>query len=407
MRLVINPEKALQIVIKKKNQIVVIPKSTCYTTNKYLFSSKRDEKKEVVILKLLLEIDKKQYKLDYYSLSSEKTDFLLFWEKLNKKQLLINSCGLKKKNFLKNINKYRKFSSIETKNYKSINNLAWINIIDYCRNLKMILNSRSLDLVSTCTGYSASKHILEILNHLDSKNAIDYEDLILVEAILFFKNFSTIRSYIKNKIKSKRLKNWVETWDCYYEKLYLELIKKGKCTGCVCDLPEFYDVKYCGKDLSHHLSKKFLISCILTTSKWKLTDDLKNYVKERLENRLKPYLEKEIKLPLSNCTQKENDTKPFFSNRTLKKDETSEFIINPTQKENDTKPFFSNRTLKKDETSEFIINPTQKENDTKLFFSNRILKKDETSPFFINPIQKEDNTKPFFSNRTLKKDETS
>jgi len=332
MRLIINTEKTLQIVIEKKNQIVVVPKLTNYTTIKYLFSNKRNKEKEVVILKLLLEIDNEQYKLENYNLYCEKIDFLLFWEKLNKRQLLVNSYGLKKKNFLKNINKYRKFSSINTKNYKSVHNLGWINIIDYCRNLKIILNSKSLNVVSTCTGYLASKHILDILNYLDSKNVIDYEDLILIEAILFFKNFSTIRSYIENKIKSKRLNNWVETWDCYYEKSYLELIKKGKCTGCVCDLPEFYDVKYCGEDLSHHLSKKFLISCILTTSKWKLTDDLKNYVKKRLEKRLKPYLEKEIKLPLSNCTQKKNETNSFF--------------INPPQKEDDIKPFFSNRTKK-------------------------------------------------------------
>jgi hypothetical protein len=151
----------------------------------------------------------------------------------------------------------------------------------------------------------------------------------------------------------------VETWDCYYEKLYLELIKKGKCTGCICDLPEFYDVKYCGEDLSHHLSKKFLVNCLLTTSKWKLKDDLKNYVKERLENRLKPYLENEINLPLSNLTKKKNNTSDFF--------------VNATQKENDTKPFFSNRTQEKD--------------DMKPFFSDRIQKKDDMKPFFSNSTQ--------------------
>jgi hypothetical protein len=124
MRLVINPEKALKMFLKQKNQILMAPNLTNYTTNKYFFSSKRDEKKKVAILKLLLEIDKKQYKLEYYDLSCEKTDFLLFWNKLNKKQSLINSDGLKKKNFLRNINKYRKFSSIKTKNYKSIYNLG-------------------------------------------------------------------------------------------------------------------------------------------------------------------------------------------------------------------------------------------------------------------------------------------
>jgi len=78
MKLVINTEQALQMVLNKKNQINVVPNLSNYTTNKYLFSSKRDKEKEVVILKLLLEIDKKQYKLDYYKLSSEKPDFLLF-----------------------------------------------------------------------------------------------------------------------------------------------------------------------------------------------------------------------------------------------------------------------------------------------------------------------------------------
>jgi hypothetical protein len=78
MKFVINTEKALQIFVQEKNQIIVVPNSTNYTTNKYLFSSKRNEEKEVVILKLLFEIDKKQYKLDYYKLSTEKTDFLLF-----------------------------------------------------------------------------------------------------------------------------------------------------------------------------------------------------------------------------------------------------------------------------------------------------------------------------------------
>jgi hypothetical protein len=66
------------MVVKKKNEIIVVPNLTNYTTNKYLFSSERDKEKEVVILKLLLEIDNKQYKLEYYELSSEKTDFLLF-----------------------------------------------------------------------------------------------------------------------------------------------------------------------------------------------------------------------------------------------------------------------------------------------------------------------------------------
>jgi len=112
-------EKVLQIIIKKKNQIIVIPRLTNYSTNKYLFSNKCDEKKEIVILKLLLEIDKEQYTLENYNLYYEKIDFLLFWEKLNKVQLLANSYRLKKKNFLKNINKYRKFLSIETKNYKN------------------------------------------------------------------------------------------------------------------------------------------------------------------------------------------------------------------------------------------------------------------------------------------------
>ena len=87
MILIINIKKALQIVIKK-NQIVVVPRLTSYTTNKYLFSSKRDKTKKVVILKLLLEIDNKQYKLEYYNLSCEKTDFLLFWDKLNKKTII-------------------------------------------------------------------------------------------------------------------------------------------------------------------------------------------------------------------------------------------------------------------------------------------------------------------------------
>ncbi len=360
MKLVINTEQALQMVLNKKNQINVVPNLSNYTTNKYLFSSKRDKEKEVVILKLLLEIDKKQYKLDYYKLSSEKPDFLLFWDKLNKEQSSVNSYRLKKKKFLKNINKYRKFSSISTKNYKLIYNLAWINIIDYCRNLKMILNSRSLELVSTCTGYLASKHILDILNHMDNKNVIDYEDLILVETILLFKNFSTIRLYIKNKIEFKGLEDWVETWDCYSEKRYLELIKKGKCTGCVCDLPEFYDVKYCGEDLSHHLSKKFLINCLLTTSKWKLTDDLRNYVKKDLESRLKPYLENEINLSLSNRSEKENDTKPFFSNHTEEYDDSEPFFSNHTEDYDDSKPFFSNCTENYDDTKPFFSNPKQK-----------------------------------------------
>jgi hypothetical protein len=78
MKLFINIETAVQIFTKKKNKIIVVPNLTNYTTNKYLFSSKRDKEKEVVILKLLLEIDKKQYKLEYYNLFSEKTDFLLF-----------------------------------------------------------------------------------------------------------------------------------------------------------------------------------------------------------------------------------------------------------------------------------------------------------------------------------------
>jgi len=99
MKLVSNIKKALQIVIKQKNQIVVVPKLTNYTTNKYLFSSKRDEKEAVAILKLLLEIsnqqfslkllleiDNHQFKLEYYSLSYEKREleFLLFWDKSQK-----------------------------------------------------------------------------------------------------------------------------------------------------------------------------------------------------------------------------------------------------------------------------------------------------------------------------------
>jgi len=78
MTLVINRKETLQIVLKKKNETTVVPNLANYTTNKYLFSSKRDKEKEVVILKLLLEIDNKQYKLDYYKLYSEKPDFLLF-----------------------------------------------------------------------------------------------------------------------------------------------------------------------------------------------------------------------------------------------------------------------------------------------------------------------------------------
>jgi len=42
---------------------------------------------------------------------------------------------------------------------------------------------------------------------MDNKNVIDYEDLILVETILLFKNFSTIRLYIKNKIEFKGLED--------------------------------------------------------------------------------------------------------------------------------------------------------------------------------------------------------
>ncbi len=345
----------------------MVPNLANYTTNKYLFSSKRDKEKEVVILKLLLEIDNKQYKLDYYKLYSEKPDFLLFWDKLNKEQSSINSYRLKKKKFLRNINKYRKSPRLNLKNYWLIENLglvnssAWKNIIDYCRNLKMILNSSSLKPVSSCTGYLASKHILDIINYMDDKNVIDYEDLFLLETILLCKNFSTIRLYIEDKIIDKRLENWVETWDCYSEKRYLELIKKGKCTGCVCDLPEFYDVKYWGEDLSHHLSKKFLINCLINTSTWKLKDDLRNYVKERLWPRLAPYLEREVNLSLSNRSKKKNDTNPSFSKHTENYD--------------NTKPFFSNSTQKKDKTSHFFINPTEKDDDNKPFFSNRKQKK--------------------------------
>jgi hypothetical protein len=71
----------------------------------------------------------------------------------------------------------------------------------------MALNSKSLELVSTCTGYLAAKSILDTLNYLDSKNVIDYEDLILIESILLFKSFSTLRLYIKSKIESKRLED--------------------------------------------------------------------------------------------------------------------------------------------------------------------------------------------------------